>query len=163
MEKYQVLSTVFDGVPKPWPDSLKKDTFKLANKIEKKDDKTSNNAAVIYFHKPYEQRVCSKCHEKGNSLRLVAQIPELCYLCHEDYHNKYKVLHGPLEVGTCSNCHNPHQSEHKILLTRKGQDLCLFCHDRTDINKTEIHKSIGDKDCWSCHNPHGGADRRFMK
>ena len=115
------------------------------------------------MHDPYKKKQCSKCHNQSGAFSLVEKPPDLCYKCHQDYTEKYKVVHGPLFVGGCIDCHDPHSSPNKHLLLRKGQELCLFCHQQKDIMKTKIHLTIGKQDCKDCHNPHGGEDRTFRR
>ena len=162
-KKYKALSTIFDGVPKPWPDTTGSEKRNIPENRNTKKDSIDRSKFTLYMHKPYEERACESCHEQKGSFRLSAALPDLCYKCHMDYHQKLLVVHGPLEAGECLNCHNPHQSEHKKLLTRKGQEICLFCHKVEDIQITKLHQDIGDRLCWECHNPHGGSDRTFMK
>ena len=136
-EKYDVLSTFFDGVPKPYADSLgkpkpKKDTLKSKPKPLK-------DIPSIYMHDPYKKKQCSKCHNQSGAFSLVEKPPDLCYKCHQDYTQKYKVVHGPLFVGGCIDCHDPHSSPNKHLLLREGQELCLFCHQQKDIMKAYYH------------------------
>jgi len=160
-EKYDVLSSVFDGVPKPYPDSLakpkpKKDTLQSIQKPVK-------DVPSIFMHDPYKKKQCAKCHNQSGAFSLLDKPPQLCYQCHSDYNDKYKVVHGPLFVGACIDCHDPHSSPNKHLLLRVGQDLCLLCHEQKDLEKTQIHLTIGKKDCLECHNPHGADDRRFLR
>jgi len=42
---------------------------------------------------------------------LIAQEPELCYNCNDDYTVSASFIHGPVAVGQCLFCHNPHKSK----------------------------------------------------
>jgi predicted CXXCH cytochrome family protein len=91
--------------------------------------------------------------------QFVEAQPALCYMCHEDFADKYEFLHGPVAAGYCTVCHHPHFEKNEYLLKHTGQDLCLYCHDSNRILKGETHESIGDMNCTECHNPHGGSDK----
>ncbi|NOX85830.1 MAG: hypothetical protein GXO86_07695 [Chlorobi bacterium] len=114
------------------------------------------------FHPPYQEKECANCHNQGQMGKLLEPLPGLCYQCHESFGDQYQVLHGPVDAGFCTQCHNPHMSKNKFLLIRTGQNLCLNCHLSKDVFKNEAHSDIEDADCTECHNPHGGEDRFIL-
>lgn len=158
--RFRTLSFFFDGVPDPnrvvFVDTVAVDT--TANPLEFNRPKEQ-----FFFHPPYQERNCGLCHDLRASQRLVESQLELCYQCHDDFAKSFKVLHGPVEAGFCTACHNPHRTKIKKLLKREGQELCLYCHSLQDVKKNEVHEEIDDVDCTECHNPHGGEDRTFLQ
>jgi predicted CXXCH cytochrome family protein len=161
---YKTLSFWFDGVPNPANDSIlaandslnRSDTGILALNSGKSSPK-------MILHPPYQDKQCKSCHDQSTMGKLIKSPPELCYQCHENLADKYKVLHGPVAGGQCTMCHNPHSSANADLLTRTNQSLCLFCHETAQVMESEVHKDIKEKDCTQCHNPHGGSDRNILR
>ena len=157
---YKVLSVFFDGVPNPYMiDSIQQaqntpDTVVLQSKRASKSEYT--------YHPPYREKDCNLCHDEKLMGRLILSMPGLCYQCHENFKDRYRILHGPVEAGYCNECHNPHLSKDKNLLIRTGRSLCLNCHDEKDVLANDIHDDTEDMDCTDCHNPHGGDDRTLI-
>ena len=124
---------------------------------------SGQGGAVLIVHKPYADRQCGACHESAFSQKLVAEVTELCQLCHKSLFAEAKFRHAPAEAGTCLECHSPHQSTEKALLVLPGRQLCLECHEEKDLARTVEHGHIGQSACHTCHNPHGGDSRFFLK
>ena len=166
-QRYKYLTIFFDDVEPPDTTSIKIDSSKIAvkNSVDenKTEPKTVQPEVIEIKHPPAEEDGCNNCHIIEKSYTLVEKQPKLCYNCHDDFSKKYKELHGPLLVGACTACHDPHKSANKPLIKAPGQELCFFCHQKQDVLRNDIHSSIEDNKCWDCHNPHGGADRTFMK
>lgn len=82
--------------------------------------------------------------------------------CHSGFAQK-KYLHGPIGVGSCTGCHNPHGSQQNNFLSRPGKALCLSCHsdDGEMFSGETVHQPIEDDDCLSCHDPHQ-SDVKFQ-
>ena len=95
--------------------------------------------------------------------KLVQNIPFLCFNCHSNFLKKFKCVHLPVATGNCPQCHSPHRSEEKKLLTRKGQDVCLYCHKSAEVFATKTHSDNKEKNCIECHNPHGGKDEALLR
>lgn len=162
---YKVKSFLFDGVPDPYLVEVKivSDSVLMADgsKVEQlKIIPVTKNG--INVHEPYKKRECSKCHDRDLMNNTRIPLPELCFECHEDFSKRYKVLHGPVASGDCTECHNPHQSKFNNLLTWSGQDICLHCHEMERIFIDKIHKDITDTSCTECHNPHGGDNINLL-
>jgi len=156
--QYNVLSFVFDGVPDP-NYVEKEDTLLVANNNQITEVKENKLISDKYFHEPYKERDCFMCHDEVQKSRLNQEQPDLCYYCHEDFNDKYKVLHGPVAGGFCTECHTAHMGDYDKVLLREGQDLCLTCHRSKDVFKNENHADLDGASCTDCHNPHGGDDR----
>ena len=157
---YMVLSFFFDGVP----DYTKKNAVVAKDTTTQVKHITVTTSLPVPFpnsvvHKPYAERNCDACHEKGVNNRSLKEQPAVCFGCHKNFQEKYKYVHGPVAGGYCTTCHYPHQGELASLLKKQGQKLCLQCHTLTQVMKNPAHSTIGNTDCTSCHNPHGGANR----
>lgn len=127
---------------------------------------------------------CTTCHEpKGNShpddglgMKLTAQVPDLCYMCHEGI-NSGSHIHSPVSNGECVKCHSPHSSEYKSLLIKEPKALCLSCHNKTYKSETgttenikrliensaNIHGIIDLDGCLPCHKPHSSESSSLLK
>ncbi len=158
-----MLSIFFDGVPNRYIiDSIAgADSLRLVaianNRIPDVQQKID-----IVFHPPYLDKECENCHDKNVMGKLIEPMPAVCYQCHEDFKDLYPVLHGPVDGGFCTECHDPHKSKNDHLLKRTGQELCYYCHNSKDVLKNDVHEDIEDADCIECHNPHGGDDRYIL-
>jgi predicted CXXCH cytochrome family protein len=162
---YKTLSFFFDGVPKP---DIEKTSQKLDSLASADSTSLSQNIILaqkplVNYHPPFQEKECASCHDQSAMGKFINPQPELCYQCHDDFKNTYKVLHGPVAGGQCTACHNPHQSENENLLTRTGQSLCLYCHESNLVMALEEHKEIQDANCTDCHNPHGGENKYNLR
>lgn len=158
-----VLTFFFDGVPEadssgtalmvPFgdhPDSLG-------------NSETVNKAMIPerFIHYPYAEHECAACHNEQSLGNMVEPEPGLCYICHEDFSDRYQYLHGPVAGGYCTACHDPHVSDHEKLLKMTGYELCFYCHESESVLSNPIHEELEGMSCTDCHNPHGGEDK-FM-
>ena len=116
-------------------------------------------------------RSCDDCHEaaatphpqKGlRTFRLAQGGSELCKMCHTIKADE-KYMHGPAAVGDCTSCHEPHASDNKALLVKKGNDLCFTCHGaiQDETKKKVVHDAL-QEGCTSCHNPHGSSFKKLL-
>ena len=159
----KILSIFFDGVPQAKKEKPAADSLLVSNENKQKPGKINKRVAQqIFYHPPYRTRACAKCHNLQAGNDLIKQPPKLCYTCHDNFKNKFAVLHGPVASGYCTQCHNPHSTKIPKLLERKGQKLCLYCHEKKDVFKNEVHEDINNTDCTDCHDPHGGDDRFLL-
>jgi len=122
-------------------------------------------------HKPVQEN-CGNCHvstgkehpggkEKG--FKLIKDIPQLCYSCHEVQNNK-KNVHPPSVKGKCMSCHTPHSSAGPgLLIMYPVATLCQECHDVDMTGKKSQHKAVTDGNCLNCHNPHQSDFKKLMK
>lgn len=115
-------------------------------------------------HGPVAVGSCSTCHTMHQSnfpKLLLAEGNEVCFSCHTDKGDafkKRKFMHAPVQEA-CTNCHNPHSSNHKFNLKADGdRDLCYTCHSdkEKDIKEATVpHKGLDTgKKCLGCHDPH---------
>jgi predicted CXXCH cytochrome family protein len=165
VHRHKTLTFFFDGVP----DTNGMQSTKILDSKEKTDSAgmkgfiAKADKPKIYYHEPFKERKCDACHDKSTMGKFLKPQPMLCYQCHDDFSQKFKVVHGPVGGGYCTACHNPHSGDSEKLLKRPGQRLCLYCHSSVQVMKNEMHKDIADANCTDCHNPHGGEDRTMLR
>lgn len=120
-------------------------------------------------HAPMEGG-CLDCHDPHQSQRRFmlkgkeGAVSTLCYTCHEDSIFTKEHRHGPVGVGDCIACHNPHATDYENLLlapVAKGE-VCFTCHQdrKEDFNKKQVHAPVAE-DCSLCHDPHS-ENHRFQ-
>jgi predicted CXXCH cytochrome family protein len=160
----KVLSFLFDGykAPEPKQETALADTVPVADSLNLSQLASLPGQKQYSYHPPYQNKKCSICHDKSTMGKLTMPVPELCYECHDNFADTYKVLHGPVANGACTTCHSPHMAEGEKLTLMQGQKLCLFCHDSQEIFAGKAHLEIGETKCTTCHNPHGGDERPFL-
>lgn len=122
---------------------------------------------------------CLQCHQseakespwsEDEPLRFtvdnVREISILCYTCHPSVEKEVTTLpfvHGPLGMGACNQCHDPHASKWPKLLENEPTLLCAFCHDMQDIlSRPVVHGVLKDKGCIACHHPHASSHPRQL-
>ncbi|HTF99147.1 MAG TPA: cytochrome c3 family protein [Nitrospirota bacterium] len=110
---------------------------------------------------------CSSCHnaphaKKKAVLSLAAEVPGLCFNCHDKSMMEKKSVHPPVAGGMCISCHNPHGSANAKLLVSQVPDLCFQCHDKSMIEKKTLHAPVAAGMCTSCHNPHATDNARML-
>ena len=144
---------------------------------------------------------CHDAHVSEEDALLIAQVRTLCLSCH----NRAMVigerkllnmaerlsatthLHGPLQEGGCSACHDPHGSSRGALLGKafpvslyvpyaeQEFALCFDCHDAAafaepttdedtefrngsqNLHHLHVHRHKG-RSCRACHDPHGAMN-----
>jgi predicted CXXCH cytochrome family protein len=111
---------------------------------------------------------CDTCHQAGpkshpqkgkKTFSLTQDAPGLCTQCHTAM-TTLKFVHTAVTSGSCTDCHNVHAGEHK-LLARQAKDLCATCHpDKTDHKF--VHGPAATGDCVSCHRPHDGDNKVLL-
>ena len=157
----------------------------------------------------YRPEKCSACHATHFSqYPALLAMPEqdVCLSCHgKDDYSKSKplkniakeiegktFLHGPLQDGECSACHNPHGSDHTRLLkgaypkgfyepyTKDSYNFCLECHDKNLLRFAEtsiytefrngkqnlhflhVSNKYKGRSCRACHQPHAADMEKLM-
>ena len=162
-ERYKTLTFFFDGVPPPGSTGPQGEPLD-SNLLE--PDQTGQTPAW-YVHEP--RKDCTTCHGKrkqrgfSSETYLIAQEPELCYNCHDDYTVSALFVHGPVAVGQCLFCHNPHKSKIEHLLREPEPGLCYQCHDINTIELIAAHLPNQQSSCTNCHNPHASSLKALLK
>jgi len=94
---------------------------------------------------------------------LIKPVPELCYECHADYTTSESYVHGPVAVGQCLLCHNPHKSQFEHLLNESQPKLCYMCHNVNVINSIPAHLTEQKFTCTDCHDSHTSSVKYLLK
>jgi len=114
---------------------------------------------------------CQACHmtvegkkhpEHKDSIQLIRDVPQVCYDCHDRSQFKGKSVHPPVIIDTCTACHNPHQSNFKVLLTKDIPGLCFECHNESRFKDKSVHSPVGKGLCMSCHKPHASTFSKML-
>jgi predicted CXXCH cytochrome family protein len=114
---------------------------------------------------------CQACHmpvedkkhpEQTDSMKLIRDVPELCYDCHDRSQFKGKSVHPPVVMNTCTSCHNPHLSNFKRLLVKDMPGLCFECHNGSNFKDKSVHQPVGKGMCTSCHAPHASNFSKIL-
>ncbi|MBE0574967.1 MAG: cytochrome C [Desulfuromonadales bacterium] len=86
---------------------------------------------------------------------------KLCLSCHTAFSEKMKAkhIHTPLAQGNCSGCHNPHASNHDMMLEGDADSICYNCHDNVVPEGAEsVHQVVVKGNCVACHDPHSSEN-----
>ena len=121
------------------------------------------------IHKPASKATtCKFCHQAAepeqHQFQLANKKTEICLKCHKMVKDE-KSQHMPAKRGMCLNCHDPHQSDNRFLLTKRpAGDLCKGCHRKilTAETKTQ-HGPVQDANCTGCHDPHASNNKKLLK
>lgn len=118
-------------------------------------------------HGMLTRKDCFVCHdERARSYAITIADADLCAKCH-DRRPAAKYIHGPVAIGSCTVCHDPHGQTNPAFLVASGEALCFRCHTEADALKHLMIRPPGsvnflrEKGCVFCHDPHQ-ADRRFL-
>ncbi|PLX98842.1 MAG: cytochrome C [Desulfuromonas sp.] len=157
----------------------------------------------------YREEKCTGCHTahfSNNDGLLFLKEQDVCFTCHgkNDYHKSNALkniaaqvegkpyLHGPLEDGQCSACHQPHGSDYFRMLngpypetfyypyTSGSYDFCLGCHDsnmlrfestsiytefrngKQNLHFLHVANQYKGRTCRACHEPHASNIDKLM-
>lgn len=162
-EKREVLTFFLDGVP---PLSQEQRT-ELADPNRPVDP---NAPPELIWYRHESSLGCEGCHgdrkKRGFSrqVNLVAPVPELCYTCHEELRDLPGDVHGPVAVGVCTYCHEPHRTRNKHLLKKPAPELCYQCHDPDEIVFFDSkHADPSYENCNQCHEGHASENSGLLK
>ena len=115
-----------------------------------------------HLHPPVEDG-CDTCHEGGSDELMEGGGSELCLFCHDDPSLEATVPHAAMELGECTDCHNPHASAQERLIKAPGAGPCAECHDEQVAGPGEVeHGAITLLGCRACHEPHGGSQEKLL-
>ena len=162
VKHHETLTFFFDGVPPLQPEMLEGELVD-ANSLETDQP---GQKPLWYVHEP--RKDCSICHGKrkqrgfSSQTYLTKSVPKLCYDCHTDYTESASFVHGPVAVGQCIFCHNPHKSKIKNLLVAPEPGLCYLCHDTDTIELIAAHLTKQLSPCTDCHNPHASYTKALL-
>ncbi len=87
---------------------------------------------------------------------------KICLTCHEAFREKLSLpfVHTPVKSGACSDCHNPHTSDHGKLMAADSSRICLACHDGIVPGTAQsVHKVVAEGNCVKCHDPHAARNK----
>lgn len=176
LAKHKVLTSMFDGVPDLPPiEELCKDNIEdLFNKYyeqritaaEAGGDLTGGNAdknKAGSKHRPWAEKNCLSCHNFQADNKLKLPTNEICSLCHKNF-IQGKNVHGPVAVGACLACHDPHTTANPSLLRKSLDTICFKCHKEKRLADTMHDKIVSNGMlCVDCHDPHSGNLHYFLK
>lgn len=114
---------------------------------------------------------CGSCHSthggttESNLARMT--LNDTCFQCHAEQRGPLLWEHAPV-VEDCSNCHDPHGSNHPGMLTLRAPMLCQGCHsqighpsvanDATGLPSGTPSQLLLDRNCMSCHTQVHGSN-----
>jgi predicted CXXCH cytochrome family protein len=161
VEHHDVLTFFFEGVP-PLHGQLAEelvdsDSQRLSRRRPKQP---------WFIHQP--RKDCTLCHDKSRQRVFSSQtylskpVPELCYECHADYTTSASYVHGPVAVGRCLFCHNPHKSRIEHLLKEPEPQLCYLCHNIDTVSLIPAHLVKQQFACTDCHNAHTSSIKYLL-
>jgi predicted CXXCH cytochrome family protein len=163
-ERYKTMTFFFDGVPPLEGEDV--NDVNSPDMSERQLPKGTEPAWVI--HEP--SKVCANCHDMTKRPRwatpeFMKEPLQLCYDCHpgSNYSGSVDYVHGPVAVGDCMRCHNPHRSKQKHLLKLPVPDVCHQCHEKTDIESIADHSVELLSECLKCHVGHSSSERGLLK
>lgn len=96
---------------------------------------------------------------------LVLPGNELCWMCHGDMGplRAESYTHAPFVNGYCVDCHDPHASDFRGMLSMDVRDLCITCHKvGPEMERDQVHPSFAARVCLDCHDPHASAYRGIL-
>lgn len=82
---------------------------------------------------------------------------KVCFDCHTAFEGKMQAeyVHTPLAMGECTGCHNPHASNHGMLLSGPQDTICFSCHEQMVPDQAvSLHPAAAAGNCVACHDPH---------
>ncbi len=114
-------------------------------------------------HRPWAEKNCQGCHDFKAKNKLLLPLNEICSLCHKNFIQGHFV-HGPVAVGACTACHDPHSSTNPSLLRKSLKEICFMCHLEKRL-ASQMHDKINASGmvCVDCHDPHSRNMRYFLK
>jgi predicted CXXCH cytochrome family protein len=88
-------------------------------------------------------------------------------------------MHGPVELGACLICHDPHASDTLAQVRGAVNVSCLRCHEEIRFGNHVVRGVSGREhpleglrnpadgtkpfNCASCHNPHAGNTKAYLR
>lgn len=114
-------------------------------------------------HRTRSRAQCVECHLKIDELRssVAGATMPVCYGCHTRIEGK-RFVHGPLAVGDCLACHDPHGGFGDAHLRQEQAQLCSNCHAARGSLSMLACNPLG-RPCVDCHDPHQSDARYLLK
>lgn len=112
------------------------------------------------------QRDCAVCHIQTGDLKdhtfaFLVPKEDLCNRCHALPHEN--SVHAPVKEGKCTECHDPHGSDHvRVLVADPGRDLCLKCHKQDFAKAKFVHGPVAIGACIVCHKAHSSTEPKLL-
>jgi predicted CXXCH cytochrome family protein len=110
---------------------------------------------------------CDLCHEGASDALAEDGESALCYYCHADVEEtvaEAEVPHFAMELGPCTQCHNPHATPRPSLVKAPAGRPCFECHPDKAAEEGEVlHGVIEAIGCQACHEPHGSANDTLLR
>ncbi len=111
---------------------------------------------------------CHSTHGATSEWQLAMQtLNDTCFQCHADKRGPYLWEHAPV-AEDCSNCHDPHGSNHPGMVTLRGPMLCQGCHsqaghpsvanDASGLPSGAASSLLLGRNCMNCHNAVHGSN-----
>ena len=120
-------------------------------------------------HGMVNRKDCFVCHDReARSFAIAGSDADLCGKCHEP-RPPARFVHGPVAVGSCTVCHDPHGQTNPSLLVAVGETLCFRCHTEADALKHLVPAAgqsggvMREKGCGHCHDPHQAERRHLLR
>jgi len=157
---HKVLTLLFDGVP-PLEDKMVEPG---AGSIDPNVPDAPKRPEFDWcIHEPLKD--CIRCHGNqqqesfSREVQLVANVPGLCYQCHESLAPTVLNgwVHGPVAIGQCLVCHEPHKTTIPHLLKDLIPALCYSCHQELADELTLENVKGSHSQCMSCHAAHASS------
>jgi predicted CXXCH cytochrome family protein len=149
---YKTLSFFFDGVPDPNAPGRVSGGGAASTDIQQ--------SPTYSAHKPWKEERCEECHARA--LKLGGRDSDVCLKCHAEKTTQHEFMHGPVAVGDCLWCHNPHNSAYAHLLKAPARQTCTQCHATSLLDSTRVPEHAQERSCLDCHDGHGGNARFFL-
>jgi predicted CXXCH cytochrome family protein len=149
-------------------ESGKKHTFALKGKDAELCLPCHKIGEKEYVHETIKKGICLECHNAHQApypyLLITSPVSTICLKCHVKGIFKGKTIHGPVALGHCNICHEPHESYYEALTRGEATEECYKCHDteRTEFAKEYVHKPVREN-CNDCHDPHASPVKVRLK
>ncbi len=159
------MTFFFEGVPTR-PEEAAETPGRPASTDDDPFTPKASAEPTLYVHEPVRQ--CKRCHgdqierQFSRGVGLIADVPELCYECHQEISVHRRWVHEPVAEGDCLGCHNPHRSLNEHLLLEPAPVLCYQCHDSGAIEEIDFHDLPTYRRCTDCHTGHTSDTQHLL-